>query len=41
MTSENNNTEIKEVGFGLDWEKVKVLIEKHLGDLDIEIEVYV
>ena len=26
---------------GLDWEKVKVLIEKHLGDLDIEIEVYV
>lgn len=25
---------------GLDWEKVKLLIEKHLGDLDIEIEVY-
>ena len=26
---------------GLDWEKVKALLEKHLGDLDIEIEVYV
>ena len=26
---------------GLDWEKVKSLLEKHLGDLDIEIEVYV
>ena len=26
---------------GLEWEKVKALIEKHLGDLDIEIEVYV
>ena len=26
---------------GLDWEKVKALIEKHLGELDIEIEIYV
>lgn len=25
---------------GLDWEKVKPLIEKYLGDLGIEVEVY-
>jgi len=25
---------------GLDWSDVRTLIEKHLGDLDIEIEVY-